>query len=206
MDGGEFVSIESAYATSSQYRAVTGKTDIGQDADILTDLKAISRYLDSKMGRFFTKDAEDVARIYVAPENTFALWVDDLPAVPTTVKVDDNGDGVFETTLAAADYELLPLNADKGPEPRPYTRIQLTPWGSYSTFIPGARIEVTAQFGWPAVPLAIQQATIHLTAILRLESPRATRRISELGEAIDTSPDAQRIIRQLTDQYRRIRV
>jgi hypothetical protein len=199
------MAVTDAYATAAQYRAVTGKTDTGQDADILVDLKAISRYLDGKLGRFFTKDASALARVYTASESTSALWVDDMSAAPTSVKMDDDGDGVFETTLAATDYELLPLNAFKGPEPRPYTRIGLTSWGTRSAFVKDARVEVTAAFGWPSVPLAIQQATIHLTAILRLESPRATRRISELGEAIDASQDAQSIIRQLTDRYRRVR-
>lgn len=198
--------INDAYASSIQYRAVVGMTDTGKDSEILIDLKAISRYIDGKLFRFFTKDATAVARIYIPAESTLAIWVDDLAVVPTAVKLDTGGNGLFAITLATADYELLPLNANRGPEPRPYTRIGMTPWGKYSSFSAGERVQVTAQFGWPAVPDAIQRATIHLTAILRLESPRATRRIPELGEAIEASPDAQSIIRQLTDQYKVWRV
>ena len=113
---------------------------------------------------------------------------------------------MFATTLATTDYELLPLNANRGPEPRPYTRIGMTSWGKYSSFSAGERVEVTAQFGWPAVPEAIQRACIHLTAILRLETPRATRRIAELGDVIETSQDAQFIVKQLVDQYKVWRV
>lgn len=199
------MSISAAYATAEQYRFVTGGTDSSKDTDILIDLKAISRYIDGKMHRFFTCDADAVTRIYVPAETSSTLWVNDLSAAPTSIKVDDDGDGDFddETALASTDYELLPFNADKGPEPSPWMQIALGPWGTRDSFRAGVRVQVIACFGWPAVPEAIQRATIHLTAILRLETPRATRRIPELGEAIETSWEAQKIIRQLVSQYRR---
>lgn len=199
------MAITDAYASASEYRVVTGRTDTGSDAQILLDLKAISRFLEGKLERFFTKNAEDVARVYVPPESATAIWIDDLSASPTTVKLDTAGDGTFATTLVSSDYELLPLNADKGPEPRPYTQIAMTPWGSYGAFIEGQRVEITGKWGWPAVPEPIKQATIHLTAILRLETPRATRRVVELDTVMEASADAQSLIKQLTDNYRRIR-
>ncbi len=197
--------ITDAYATVSLYRSVVGKTDTAQDGDIQVDLNAISRYLDGKLGRFFNKDASAVERVYIPEINTPFIRVDDLAVAPTAVKLDTGGDGQFATTLEASDYELLPLNADKGPEPRPWTRIQMTPWGNYGAFTAGVRVQVTAQYGWPYVPDAIQRATIQLTAILRLETPRATRRIAELGDVMEASPDAMSIIRQLTDRYKRVR-
>ncbi len=199
------MAITDAYAEVSQYRSVTGKTDTAQDGDIQTDLIAISRFLDGKLQRFFSKDDSAVSRIYVPTESATAIRVDDLAAAPTAVKLDTSNDGIFDTTLADTDYELLPLNADKGPEPRPWTRVQMTSWGDYGAFTKGIRVEVTAQFGWPSVPDAIQRATIQLTAILRFESPRATRRIAELGDVMEASPDAMSIIRQITDRYKRVR-
>ncbi len=199
------MSISAAYATAAEYRAVVGKTDTAEDAEILVDLTAISRYLDARLGRFFTRDASPVSRVYISTRDTNELWTEDMSAAPTAVTIDTNRDGTYATVLTASDYELLPLNAPLEPEPRPYTRIKLAPWGMYTTFPANVRVRVTAQFGWPAVPLAIQRATIHLTAILRLETPRATRRISELNESIETSPDAQRIIRQLTDSFKLIK-
>ena len=199
------MSVTDAYTTSVEYRAVTGATDSGNDAEILKDLGAISRYLDGKLGRFFTKDASAVARVYIPHDNIKAIWVDDISETPTSVKLDTGGDGQFATTLESTDFELLPLNADKGPEPRPYMQVGMTPWGSYKCFQKNIRVEVTAKFGWPSVPGAIQRATIHLAAILRLETPRATRRIAELGDIMEASPDAMSIIRQLTDRYKRIR-
>lgn len=196
------MAITDAYATVSQYRSVVGKTDTAQDEDIQIDLTAISRYLDGKLGRFFTKDIDDVARIYVPARNLVEITVDDLSTDPTSIEIDEDDDGTYTTTLAETDYELLPYNADKGPEPWPYTRIGLTPWGNYSCFYKGIRVKVTGKFGWPTVPESIRQATIQLAAILRLETPRATRRIAELGDVMETSHLAQNIVQQLVRQYK----
>ncbi len=158
------------------------------------------------MGRFFNRDENAVARIYIPEDSGPTLWVDDISITPTSVRVDSDRDGQYSTTLATTDYELLPLNADKGPEPRPYNRIRLTPWGDYSEFTEGIRVEVTARYGWLSVPDAIQRAAIQLTGILRLETPRATRRIAELGDIMEASGDAMSIVRQLAEQYKVWRV
>jgi len=196
------MAVTAAYATVEQYKNATGITGIEQDQEILTDLIAISRYIDGRLGRFFSKDKDPVSRIYMPEETSPSLWVNDMADSPVTVKLDTSHNRQFEQILDPADYELLPYNADKGPEPSPFYQIQLL----NSVFYAGVRVEVTAKFGWPEVPLAVQRATIHLTAILRLESPRATRRISELSEVIETSRDAQFIVRQLIEQYKVWRV
>ena len=193
--------IGDAYSTAAEYRGVVGMTKTTEDAEILLDLKAVSRYIEGKLGRHFTQDAEAVARTYVPVASGATLRVDDLAATPTSIALDLNDDGTCETTLESTDYELLPLNAARGPEARPWTRIRLVGWGNYSHFPAGRRVVVTAQFGWPSVPEGVKRSCIQLTAILRLESPRATKRISELGEAVEASPDAMSIVRQLTDDY-----
>jgi len=193
--------ISDAYATAIEYRAAVNMTKTTEDAEILLDLKAVSRYLEGKLGRHFTMDAAAVARTYVPGASRAALRVDDIAVTPTSITLDLDNDGVYETTLAATDYELLPLNADKGPEARPWTQVRMTPWGDYAHFVAGQRVQVTAQFGWPSIPEGVKQSTIQIAAILRLESPRATKRISELGDAIEASPEAMYIVRQLTDDY-----
>ena len=127
------MAVTDAYASAAAYRKLISKTDSADDAEIDTDLRAVSRYLDRMLGRFFTKDAEAAARIFAREPQGHprVLWVDDLAVVPTSVKIDENGDGGFagETSLAAADFELWPLNAGKGPEPRPWTMIHLPRFG-----------------------------------------------------------------------------
>lgn len=195
------MAIGDAYATAEEYRSVIGMTGTGDDDDILRDLKAVSRYIEGKLGRHFNKDDSAVARIYVPRYTSRILRVDDLADDPDSIKLDCDLDGTYEITLDSDDYELLPRNADKLPEARPWTQIRLTDWGDYSQFTKDCRVEVTAKFGWPSVPEGVKRAVIHLTAILRLESARATRRVPELGETVETSPEAMSIVRQLTDDY-----
>ena len=190
------------YATAMQYRNSIGMTDTAKDIEIEADLSAVSRYIDGKMGRFFSKDTVAVSRIYLPERTATFLLVDDIAETPTSIEVDTENDGQYTTELTTDDYELMPFNATRGPEPWPYTMINLTPWGDLSAFHAGQRVRITAIFGWPEVPEAIKIATIHLTAVLRLETPRATRRIAELGDVMETSPIAQGIVRQLTEQYK----
>jgi len=183
------MALSDAYATASEYRAAFDMTSDSQDSEILSDLKAVSRYIDGKMGRFFNKDSEDKTRVYYCPADSTKLWIDDLSAAPTSITIDQDTDGTCETTLSSSDYELYPVNAPLDPEQRPYMCICLTSWGDEPYFSQGERVEVVGKFGW--------------TAILRLETSRATRRIPELGDAIEASPEAQGIIRQLLDKYKR---
>lgn len=197
------MAISDSYATAAEYRTVTGKTDTGSDTQILTDLTAISRYLEGKLGRFFNKDAADVTRLFLPEVSSNSLPIGDLSAAPATVKIDEDNDGSFadETALAATDYELHPLNAPLEPEAQPYTSLWIPPWSTKGKWPANVRVQVVGKFGWPAVPGAIKAATIQITAIYRLESPRATSSISELDGTIQASSQAQSIINKLTDRY-----
>jgi len=136
------MAVTDAYATAAEYRSVITKTDAGEDSEVLADLTAISRFLERRTGRFFNVDASDVTRIIVPGEGypepsggQTRLYIDDLSADPTSIKIDEDDDGLFtdETGLASTDYILGPQNADVGPEPSPYTHIDLTRWGDKNT-------------------------------------------------------------------------
>lgn len=211
--------VTDAYATKADYKSVTSKTTTADDALIDEALIAVSRYIDRKTGRFFTKDAAVVARDYYGPHHgpvypeaenpwKFAkggrlLHIADLAAAPEIIQTDDNGDGTLETTpWAASDYQLMPLNADKGAEARPWTTLFVPEWSTKMGWPAGRLIRITAVWGWPAVPKAVKHATIQLAGILLLESPRATSRIAEgFDGAIETSREGQRIVRELLTHY-----
>jgi len=210
------MALADAYATAAQYRAASGNTDLAAEADIRRDLRAVSRMLDLRLRRHFNKDAAVTERTYYAPDTGFSasdiaqrtLFVEDIASTSgLIVKVDTDGDGLVsdENALASTDYQLFPLNAATGPEPRPYTSIVLTPWRA-NGWSPGALVSVTAIHGWPsAPPHALVVANIELTRILRLESPRA-KGIMNMGlETIEQlSPEARRILGELTREYSRI--
>lgn len=217
--------VTDAYADVSTYKASQESlSDSGGTSEIEADLLAVSRYIDKRLGRFFTQDASAVARVYktkatgkavfgwAESENpwkagglTRILYIDDLVSV-TTIKIDEDGDGSFddETALASTDYDLIPRNAALGPEPEPYTGIELTTFGSKGAWPSNTRVEVNGVWGWPSVPKAIERATVQLTAILRMASPRATERVTTIDVLERTSPQAQSIVTDLLRNYRRI--
>lgn len=162
----------------------------------------MSRWLDKYLGRFFTKDAAPVARDFRSPLNAQTLIIDDLVSV-TTLLVDESENGTPALSYAATDYQLEPLNAADGPEPAPYTRLFVPTWSAQSHWIAGRLVRITGIWGWPAIPVAIARGTIHLTAILRLETPRAQSTISELGQLVQSSPQARGIVDKLVREYSR---
>lgn len=211
---------------------MTGTTDNNSDDEIQQDLIATTRYLEHRLGRVFLHDAVDVTRLFmpgnivrrrtnwqmVSRQNwaesenpafyggtTRILDVDDLVSV-TSIKIDQNYDGSLtaETPIPITDYLLRPLNAALGPEPQPYTEIELTQWGGTIGFPPGRLVQVIGKWGWPAVPFPIKRACIELTAIKRLQSPRSTGRIDEFGNTIDMSGQTRNMIDELVRHYGKV--
>lgn len=218
--------ITDAYATPQMYRALLHSSDPGQDEDIQGDLLAITRYLERYLHVFFNKDDDLVTRYYTptnrvrSPNPWYSAggsgigfaetenpWlhvrgepilnidpIADTTGMSIVVDTDRDGSYVGESPLSASDYILLPRNALVGPEPGPYTSIS-RPVGF--TWVPGCEVKITAIWGWPAVPKAIERATVHLTGILRIETPRATSRISEMDGTIAASKACQDILQSL---------
>lgn len=195
------MAVTDAYSTAATYRSVIDKTDTGEDAEILVDLTAVSRWLDRELGRFFTVDAGDIARDFRSPLSADTLYIDDLSVAPASVLVDDDDNGTPTLSYAVADYVLDPVNAAKGAEPAPYTSLRVPGWSAKSPWIKGRLVRVTGRWGWPAIPSAIARGCIHLTALLRMETPRAQAQISELGQLITMSPQSRLIVDRLMAQY-----
>ena len=198
------MAIGDSYASPAEYAAAKKKLSSEDEAAIARDLTGISRYIDRVCGRVagFNKDAAAVQRVYIPKRNTVELLVADLVSV-SAITADTAMNGQYGETLSAADYELHPLDAADGPEPWPYTSILATPWGARAAWQRGVRVKVNGIWGWPSVPAAIAAATIELTAILRLESPRATNSITELNQVLGTSRVAQSILGEIVNSYGR---
>lgn len=222
--------IGDAYATAANYRAVITKTDTGEDTEVLDHLTAVSRVMERHLGRHFTQDASVLARFYYVggPECALGqslarftpsdfyfgglvsreLWVPDIAtATGLIVKRDENLDGSFAADTAwtvDVDFELHPLNAASEPEAQPFTKLVIPAWSTKDIWREGQHIQITSKKGWPAVPKAIERACIDLTAILRLESPRATKRIPESASSdILASDEAMAIVSRLMSTYGR---
>ena len=101
----------------------------------------------------------------------------------TSLKTDEAGDGTFETTWAASDYELGPIDRDTS---RPYTRIDAVDSKVFPTYYGTgrrARVEITGVWGWAAIPVEVKQAClIKATRLLtRMQSPNGIAGLDQFG-------------------------
>lgn len=156
------MAITNGYATDAQLKAALGATNDDQLAQRELSIEAASRQLDGWCGRRFWVDATAVDRQFWA-DDPRCLPVDDISSTTgLVVKIDTDGDGTFETTLTiATDFILLPANAADEVPVWPYTEVWLADnyyWPRLSNGRPG--VQVTAKFGWPAVPDDIEKACI----------------------------------------------
>lgn len=201
------MAVTDAYATAEQYRALAGKVDGASDALIDDDLEAVSRYMEGCLHRFFTSDTAVVARVYTPTRSDRCFYIDDVSTLTGLVlKVDTDADGSFSDETAwtiNSDFEMWPLNADKGPEPQPWDQLVIPSYSTKSPFAAGVRLQVTARFGWPSVPAPIRRACIELTRILRIEGPRANNRFTDMGDVLSTSRQARDIVADLVKSYGR---
>lgn len=189
------------YASASAYRAFfDGGSSTADDSSINDDLDAVSNHINTVTGRFFGKDSSGVARVYVPVRACDTLRVDDFSTGSFTLKIDTTRDGTFDETTTGA--EAWPLNVNRDPEPRPFYQIHLPPWAARTVFPAGHRVQVTTKWGFPGVPQGIVQATIQLTGILRMQSPRATNRYDEMGSVISASAEGRDIVRRLVADYK----
>lgn len=160
------------YPTLAELRSHIGVDDPSEDHRLESALTSAVADVESFCGRTFTQDSAVSARVFPAAGS----WVFRLPAgndISTTdgliVKTDPGGDGTYDTTWTVlTDFVLEPLNGVgyDGAAGWPYTRIVAT--GSRWFPVSGGRnlIEITAKWGWAAVPPAVFQATLLHAATL----------------------------------------
>lgn len=221
------MAISDAYATRAQYRNVMGDNtvdtaDPAQDTLLDEQLTAASRYMEGRLRRFFTLDASAVDRVFIVQkagervgESYANVDADDkrmlhLPVdignatVALTRDTDDDGSFADETAVPTTNWELWPLNAAAGPEAWPWTSIRILNSSTISIWDPGERIQVNAQFGWPAVPEAVQFACIKLVSLIRVEGALATNTLQMGFEQVEeTSPEAKVLLQNLIREYGR---
>ena len=134
--------------------------DGDDDTGLGNALNAASRGIDGFCRRQFNKADSPTARRF-HPTNRALTIVDDfLTKVGLVVKLDTDDDGIYETTLAATDYEVEPFNGIvDGESGWPFWKVRLVT----GTFFPKQirpAVEVTAQWGWNAVPAPVDEAAL----------------------------------------------
>lgn len=113
------------------------KTD--EDTRLRTQLEQVSRFIDDLTGRFFY--CWEGAMYFNGAGTT--IYPEDILSV-TTFKLDEDGDGTYEETIATTDYVLYPLNDT------PKTWAEISSNSEYGGFASGIKkgVEINGVFGY----------------------------------------------------------
>lgn len=183
--------------------------DVATAAVLDTVVTSVSRWIDNYCGQKFWLDPTPVARTFTVT-NRYAMSFDGdgIGDSTITVRSDSSGDGVFETTWSASDYQLTPPNAPTaGAEPRAWTGLRAV--GAKTMPIPYTsllartdRLQITAKWGWPAIPAQVTQACLMQSArtLKRRYSPEGVAGFGEFGAVRVNSLDVD--VQRLLADYR----
>lgn len=154
------MSITDGYTTLDLFKSWSRKTQANDDAIIEAIIETTSRAIDSATGHQFYPQTNATARLFSAWDSE-VCEVDDLWTTDSLViKTDEDANGTFEVTWATADYQLEPLN--NLAKNKAVWRIRRRADGDYGFPVVGgeALVQVTAKWGWVAVPAPIKQACL----------------------------------------------
>lgn len=198
------MAITNGYASLNETKSALRITDSVDDSLLEMAIESASRLIDGYAGRQFFSSG--TATRYYTADDDFVCEIDDISSSNITLVTAMDADAVFDTTWATTDYQLEPLNAVLDGQAWPYTRIRAV--GDYLWPISGgeALVKLTAVFGWPAVPIAIKQATIIQASRIfkRLDSPLGVAGFGDLG-VMRVSSSLDPDVAQLVAPYRRLR-
>lgn len=192
-----------AYATTEQLMEHLGWSEGGAGvtggrgdvtAKLQRALDAATQQIVNDCGRDFTN--RTATKAFVS-DGGYELHVPDLVSV-TTLKVDDNADGTYETTLTTDDYELNTWHEQDERWPYEYIVRLDSCWPI--PLIGGRRrlVQIVGTWGWSSVPAEIEQATLIAAARLvgRANSPLGVQGTADFGPVFmrNTDPDYMALI------------
>ena len=196
------MAIVNGYCTLAEARAWLGigTSDTVDDAVIEAIAEEVSRWIDSYCSRRFYKNSSDETRYYTAI-NDYVTETDDIVSI-TTLKTDNDGDGVFESTWETDNYILWPYNGQE-----PYQRVEVNK-GSMTYLFPRSKkgVQVVGVFGWSSVPTQIRRACVMQTARIfkRQDAIFGIAGSSAMGEMTISMPGLDSDVERLLNLYRRV--
>jgi hypothetical protein len=157
------VAITNGYCTLAEVKAALRITDSVDDTLLEQSVEAASRRIDGYCGRFFYKTAATAVPVFAV--DSYSLPVSDISSTTgLVVKLDSAADGTYSQTLTLnTDYFVEPT--DYAILGRPIRRITMSGGYAFPIFVlpayPG--VQVTAQWGWNAVPDDVREACVLLS-------------------------------------------
>jgi hypothetical protein len=154
-------------------------SDTEDDSAIESVIEAVSRRIDEATSRRFYQELATTR--YFSAEWADLLHIPDLVTL-TTLKTDEDGDRVYETTWASTDYDLEPFNAAL--VSKPYTAIHVAPNGRYVFPLVRKSVEIVGTWGWPAVPKIAKEACLlqSFRVFKRKDAPFGVAGSIEIGQ------------------------
>ncbi len=172
------MAISNGYATQAE---IKDRLDISHtDDDDLIDaaVTAASRGIDSHCNRRFYKDGSVTARVFLGRTTvdgqTYVQTNDFHTTTGLVVKTDTTDNGTFDSTWDSDEYELHPVNGVVGgTEGFPYYELKAVSTKTFPTGGKRSRVQITADWGWDAVPDSVGEACQILSSriLRRKDSP-----------------------------------
>ena len=206
------MALSDPYASVSEYKTRVDKTATTDDAAIFAQLKSVSRYIDQRCRRAdgFNQATAAVTRKYDGNGRS-RVWLNDDIATTSglIVKCDLNGDYDYadadETLAVDTHFWIGPDNAGTT-KPFEWLEVAPLPANGVLSVWPAQRraIEVTALYGWPAVPEAIKELTVALTRYMRdIEESGMTFALQAIDSSIQESREMSFFLSKIERQYAR---
>jgi hypothetical protein len=198
------VAITNGYSTLNELKAFVAitLTDDDFDADLERTVESASRMIDNYCGRVFFDSGSATAKTFQA-EEAHRVYVPDFSTVTgLVVKTDTSDDGTFDTTWTSDDYQVEPVSSAH--DGRPFNQVTAVESLTFPTSGRRARVEITAQWGWDAVPTEVEQTCLIVAAELwrRKDAPFGVVGVGPDGAVRVTSTERPMMAR--INHYRRV--
>ena len=157
------MAITNGYCTLAEVKAALRLTDNVDDTLLENAIESASRRIDGYTGRFFYKMNQTAITMY--PYNEYMLFFPaDVSSSSITIKIDSTANGTYATTLTqGVDYILEPTDAVL--QSRPYLNARMVGGATFPLYVTPSfpTVQVTAQWGWNAIPDDVNQACVLLS-------------------------------------------
>jgi len=154
------MTLVNCYCSTKDIGERLGISDFEDDVTLEAAITSAKNALELAYGQFWYDAGSASTRTF--PPSSY--WYANVDPFHTTtgliIKTDDDDDGVFETTWSASEYELVPFGGDM-------THMMSAPYDMilgisrvFPTYTRRRRtLEVTARWGWAAVPQSVHEAS-----------------------------------------------
>lgn len=197
------------YTTTDELSDYVRIEDLDDDVQLGLAVTAASRAIDRHTVRQFgLVDAVEPREYTARWSRTRGGWLVPIDDLMTTtglvVQVDQDGDGAHEASLASTAYVLRPRNAAR--KGFPWTELWIDSAAVTGMYVAAdGAVQVTALWGWSAVPATVEQACLLQASRLlsRRDSPFGVAGSPEGGSELRLLARVDPDVQVTLDPYRR---